>query len=77
MFFRNRTASPKALLVIGMSCLVVAILWQNAPVISRHFSANWNDGLQGFLFGVAIAFNLMSVRLTARQRQGRPPCATV
>jgi hypothetical protein len=59
------------LMVIGMFCLVVAILWQNAPVFSRHFTPSWNHGLQGFLFGLSIALNLMSVRLAARQRQNR------
>ena len=76
MFLRNRNVNPKALMVIGMSCLTVAILWQNAPVFSRHLSANWNHGLQGFFFGLAIALNLMSIRLQTRQRRGRPPCAT-
>jgi hypothetical protein len=77
MLFPSRKPNPIALRVIGMSCLVVAILWQNAPVFSRHLSANWSHGLQGFLFGISIALNLMSVRMAARQGQGQPPCTTV
>jgi hypothetical protein len=68
--------NPKALMVMGMSCLVVAILWSNAPIFSRHLTPNWNHGLQGFFYGLSIGLNLYSVVLASRQRRNRNACGT-
>jgi hypothetical protein len=74
MFLSNRRKDPKALMVIGMSCLVIGTLWSNAPIFSRHFTPNWNDALKGFFYGLSIALNLCSVRLAVRQRKEQNSC---
>jgi hypothetical protein len=74
MLLQNRRTNPKALMVIGMSCLVIGTLWSNAPIFSRHFTPNWNDALRGFFYGLSIALNLCSVRLAARQRKIQNSC---
>ena len=74
MFSPAGKKNPKALMVMGMSCLVVAILWSNAPIFSRHLTLNWNHAFQGFFFGLSIALNICSVLLASRQRRNRNAC---
>jgi hypothetical protein len=76
MFFSRRTQNPKLLMVLGMSCLVVAIVTWKQPIVTGLLGPNWSDGLIGFLFGLSIALNLWSVRLTALQRRGQSGCTT-
>ena len=75
MLLPNRMRNPKALMVIGMSCLVIAIVSSNMPT-ATWLGPNWSHGLRGFLFGLSISLNLMSVRLSTRQRQDRNVCGT-
>jgi hypothetical protein len=62
---------------IGMLCLALAILWGNFPVFAGYLGSSWTHGLRGFLFGISIGLNLLSVRLIARQRQNQRPCGTI
>jgi hypothetical protein len=76
MFLPAGKKNPKALMVMGMSFLVVATLWSNAPIFSRHFTPYWNHGFQGFFYGLSIALNLCSVLLASRQHRNRNACGT-
>jgi hypothetical protein len=70
----NRMKNPKLLLVLGMSCLVVAIVSSNTPALTHVFGPGWREGVRGFLFGVSISLNLWSVLVASRQRQNQNGC---
>lgn len=63
---------------IGAGCLLLANLsrWFVHP--SADFSQGLVDGATGTLFGLAIAFMLLAVRLKARQNRGGggSPCSS-
>lgn len=69
MIFRNRLKDPKAMMSIGMVCLVVALLWPRFLPLTGNMGPNWIDGVRGLLFGMSIGMNLMSLTLMARQRR--------
>jgi hypothetical protein len=77
MTFAKGYTNPRKLAVIGSSCLVLALLWWHFPQATGSLGASWRDGLQGVLFGLSIGFNLVAVRLKARQRScGDTPTLT-
>jgi hypothetical protein len=74
MLLPNRMKNTKLLLVLGMSCLVVAIVSSNTPVLTHLFGPGWGEGVRGFLLGLSISLNLWSVLLASRQRQNQNGC---
>jgi hypothetical protein len=68
MILPNRMKQPRALRLIGMLCLAVAMVWINFARGSTHFDRDWTHFLVGVLLGISVVMNLWSVRLAARRR---------
>ncbi len=66
MLFRKRIKGRNVLMTIGMNCLLIALVgrWFFHP--ATPIGADVADGIYGVLMGLAIAFNLMSVRRSTR-----------
>lgn len=47
-----------ALIVVGLSSLVIAIVWPRVVPPIPHIGANWNDFVCGFMYGLAIALEI-------------------
>jgi len=69
MIFPNRMKNPRTLMSIGMTCLVIALLWPRILHPTAHFGPDFMDGVRGGLFGVSIDMNLWSAILAGRQRR--------
>ena len=67
MILPDRLKNPRALMSIGMACLLPALLW---PRFVHPTAAGLDlaDFVRGVLFGLSFGMNLWSVALTARQR---------
>jgi len=48
------------LLTTGLMILVIGIFWPQSPFLA-HLEPDWNDFLRGFLFGIAIVLETLSV----------------
>ncbi|MDR3751918.1 MAG: hypothetical protein P4K94_10575 [Terracidiphilus sp.] len=48
------------LLTTGLMMLVIGIFWPQSPFLA-HLAPDWNDFLRGFLFGIAIVLETLSV----------------
>jgi hypothetical protein len=68
MIFRNRIKNPRALMVVGMSSLVIATVFSAFAHAQTQIGKDWLEGLRGMFFGISIALNLGSVILSRRQR---------
>jgi hypothetical protein len=55
---------------IGMASLIVALIGPRLVQATASFGPNLIDASQGFLFGVAIGMNILSVRLNIGRRCG-------
>ena len=64
--------SSRSLLLLGMAALVAANLTMHFLRPGASFSGDAKDGLTGFLYGVAIAALLLSIRRRGCDR-GAPP----
>ncbi|HEX8174920.1 MAG TPA: hypothetical protein VF543_07360 [Pyrinomonadaceae bacterium] len=62
--------NPKAMIRIGMACLLVCLTWPGFFHFTADLSPALIDGVRGFLLGVSIGLNLWAVRLICRQRRG-------
>ena len=69
MTFQIRVKEPKTMLVIGMSCLALAILWPYINHPATNFGRNLAEGIRGLLFGLSLSFNVMSALRGSRQRR--------
>ena len=67
MLLKSRK-NPGALMTMGMSCLVLGVLWPNIVPHIAGIGPNAGHFLRGVLFGVSIAMNLMSIVIAKRQR---------
>jgi hypothetical protein len=68
MIFQNRMKNPRTMVSLGMSFLVIGIVW---PWVIHPTTQVWRDaaeGIRGMLFGLSIAINFLSFRLARRQR---------
>lgn len=54
-----------ALIVVGLSILMIGLAWPTffPPVV--HAGTNWSDFCRGFLFGLSIAMEITGVAITA------------
>jgi len=68
MRLNNRRKNPAALMTIGMSCLVLGVLWPDIVPHIANVGPNLSHFLRGLLFGVSLAMNLMSIVISRRQR---------
>ena len=48
------------LIVVGLMLIVLGVLWPRIPVVAQLWPI-WNDFLRGFVFGVAIVFEIAGV----------------
>jgi MFS superfamily sulfate permease-like transporter len=48
------------LVVFGLMMIVLGVLWPRIPFLEQLWPA-WNDFLHGFVFGVAIVFEIAGV----------------
>jgi hypothetical protein len=53
------------LVVAGLSLIVVATVWPRFAPSLIFFGHDWGDFVQGFLYGVAIAMEIMGVAIAA------------
>lgn len=56
-----------AFIAISMSCLVLAILWQNLP-FSRGPHPDLGDFFHGLLYGLSFGFSIGALIVTRRAR---------
>jgi hypothetical protein len=68
MLLKNRK-NPGTLMTIGMSCLLLGVLWPNIVPHVAGVGPNPGHFLRGVLFGMSIAMNLMSIIIARRQRR--------
>ena len=69
MLTHIRFKNPQALIPIGMTFLVIAILFPTFAHASGKLSQDWFDGIRGLLYGLAIGFNLVAAVGKARARR--------
>jgi len=64
-----------AMIVVGMSIVLIGNAWPRFSPSTPHIGTNWNDFARGFLYGLAIALEAGGVALaamaaTAKKRNG-------
>ena len=72
MIVRTGSRDPKALMRIGMVCLLIALVWPRFLPVTGGLGGDAIDGLRGLFLGLSIGLNLWAVRLGARLRRGGP-----
>ena len=63
MILRTLRSSPARMIPIGMSILVIGIVWPHfspSPSVP-HPGTDWNDLFRGLMFGIAIAMEITGV----------------
>ena len=70
MLLRKKMNNPKLMMQLGNVFLIIAMvcMYKLHPV--TPFWDNVKDGFTGTMYGAAIAFLLLSARLSARKRAG-------
>jgi hypothetical protein len=68
MCFRNRQSKPAGMIPIGMTFLVLGILWPMLIHPTGQAARNWSEAVRGMLFGVSIGINLWSCWMVRRRR---------
>ena len=69
-----KTRNPATMFRIGLTSLVVALLFQYFVHRTTRFSEGFADGASGVLFGIAIGCLIVALRLKSRFAGGnRPP----
>ncbi|MDT4898479.1 MAG: hypothetical protein QOH25_3556 [Acidobacteriota bacterium] len=69
MIFRSRIKNYKTLMLCGMACLALANIWPRFFHFEASLGTDWVDAIRGFLYGLGIGLNLLTVLLNRRQRQ--------
>jgi hypothetical protein len=71
MFLKKLHESPQKavatgmmFVVVGLMLIVLGVLWPRFPFLAQLWPA-WNDFLRGFVFGVAIVFEIAGVVINA------------
>jgi hypothetical protein len=57
---QKAVAFGMSLVVIGLMLIVLGVLWPRISFLAQLWPA-WNDFLHGFVFGVAIVFEIAGV----------------
>jgi hypothetical protein len=72
MILRSLQKSPEkmvpvamALIVVGLSILLIGIAWPRLSPSVPHIGTDWNDFAHGFLIGLAIAIEACGVVIAA------------
>ena len=68
--FLKRQLNPATAMRIGMSSLMVALMWPRLVHPTASFGTDLSDAAQGLMFGVAIGMNLLSVVLNKGRGSG-------
>jgi hypothetical protein len=58
---KRNALSPKVLIVTGMFMIASSLVWPRVTFLHGTMSANGVDLIQGFLLGMAIAFETMGI----------------
>lgn len=69
MIFRNRLKNQKAIFTMGLSCLVIAIVWAMFFAPTTNFGLALSHGIRGVLFGISLPLNFAAFRLATHQRR--------
>lgn len=69
MIFRKQLKNPQTVMRIGMTCLLVFLVWPRFLHLGTSIGEDWIDGVRGFFFGLGVGFNLLALRLRCRQRR--------
>jgi hypothetical protein len=64
----NRLKKTTTIVPLAMMFLVIGILWPRIIQTTIHPATNWDDGLRGFVFGIAIGILLIAAIRLSRQR---------
>jgi len=70
MTLRDRLQSPKALVRVGMLCLLVGIVAPRLLHPATALGSDWLDAARGVLYGASIALNLFAARRSGRRHCG-------
>ena len=70
MIFGNREKNPRAMMMVGMASLAVALVWPRFLPVTGDLGPDAIDGMRGVLIGVSIALNLWAARLGGMKRRG-------
>jgi len=70
MIFGIREKNPRAMMMVGMASLAVALVWPRFLPVTGGLEPDAIDGMRGVLIGVSIALNLWAARLGGMKRRG-------
>jgi hypothetical protein len=82
MIFRKLQNSPQKavpvammFVVVGLSLIVLAMSWSRFAFPLTYFGHDWNDFAHGFLYGLAIAMEILGLVIvtTAASAKTRKP----
>jgi hypothetical protein len=65
---KRNALPPKVLIVTGMFLIASSLVWPRATFLHGTMSASGVDLIQGFLLGMAIAFEIMGIWGMVRAR---------
>jgi hypothetical protein len=71
MILRNRARDPRQMMMMGMSFLVLGLVWPRFLPVTGNLGPDAIDGARGVLIGLSIGLNLWAARLGGRLRRGR------
>jgi hypothetical protein len=70
MILRNQL-NPTIPMCIGMTSLVLAVLWPRLVHLTAVFGQDFMDGIQGFCLGISIPMNLLAIVIFCKRRRGK------
>ena len=70
MIFGIREKNPRAMMMVGMASLAVALVWPRFLPVTGGLGPDAIDGMRGVLIGVSIGLNLWAARLVGMKRRG-------
>ena len=70
MIFGIREKNPRAMMMVGMASLAVALAWPRFLPVTGGLGPDAIDGMRGVLIGLSIGLNLWAARLGGRLRRG-------